>query len=128
MFPSCHPCINLSEHEAFGGLFHHPMENVTNTNKGITKKRCQTIISKGLYVEQKKRICKTHWTSTQKNMEYDGMNEDAINPNGKCQWCLWIQSMSMLKREENMVKSGKQMIAYEQCMKFHVMLNPSCTK
>jgi hypothetical protein len=41
--------------------------------------------------------------------------------------------MSMLKREENMVKSrGKlplrQIIDYEQCMKFGVMLNPSYTK
>jgi hypothetical protein len=41
--------------------------------------------------------------------------------------------MSMLKREENMVKSRgifplRQMIAYEQCMKFRVMLNPPCTK
>jgi hypothetical protein len=31
-------------------------------------------------------------------MEYDGMNEDKINPNEKHQWCLWMKSISMLKR------------------------------
>jgi hypothetical protein len=41
--------------------------------------------------------------------------------------------MSMLKREENMVKSRgivplRQMIVYELCMKFHVVLNPPYTK
>jgi hypothetical protein len=35
-------------------------------------------------------------------MGYDDRNKDAINPNGKYQLCLWMQSMSMLKREENM--------------------------
>jgi len=34
-------------------------------------------------------------------MGYDGKNEDVVNPRGKHQWCLWMQSMSMLKREEN---------------------------
>jgi hypothetical protein len=37
-------------------------------------------------------------------MEHGGMNEDEINPNGRHQWCLWMQSMSMLKKEKNMVK------------------------
>jgi len=60
-------------------------------------------------------------------MGYDGMNKDKVNPNGKHQWCLWMQSMSMLKKEENMVKSEamlplKQMTAYEQCMKVGVVL------
>jgi hypothetical protein len=27
------------------------------------------------------------------HMVYDGKNEDEINPNGKHQWCLWMQSM-----------------------------------
>jgi len=36
------------------------------------------------------------------HMGYDDKNEDAINPNGKHQICLWMESMSMLKREENM--------------------------
>jgi hypothetical protein len=26
-------------------------------------------------------------------MEYDGMYEDKLKPNGKHQWCLWMQSM-----------------------------------
>jgi hypothetical protein len=46
------------------------------------------------------------------------MNKDKVNPSGKHQCCLWMQSMSMLKKEENMVKLGvtlplKQMTAYE---------------
>jgi hypothetical protein len=41
----------------------------------------------------------------EKHMEYDGMNKDKINPNVKHQWCIWVQSMSMLKKEENMIKS-----------------------
>ncbi len=61
-------------------------------------------------------------------MEYDGMNEDEVYPNGKHQWCLWMQSMSMLK-EQKMVKSRpmlplRQMITYERCMKVDVMWNP----
>jgi hypothetical protein len=64
-------------------------------------------------------------------MEYDCMNEDEVNPNGKHQWCLCMQSMSMLKWEENMIKLTatlplKQMTAYEWCMKVSAMLNPSC--
>jgi hypothetical protein len=35
---SCHPCINVSERESFGDLSPHPMEERTNTKKGITKK------------------------------------------------------------------------------------------
>jgi hypothetical protein len=66
-------------------------------------------------------------------MGCDGRNEDEINPNEKHQWCLWMQSMSMLKWEDNMVKSRttlplKQMITYEQCMKVDVVLNPHCTQ
>jgi hypothetical protein len=66
-------------------------------------------------------------------MGYDGKNEDTINPNDKHQRCLWMQSMSMLKREENMAKFGatfplKHMITYEQCMKASVVLNPPYTK
>jgi hypothetical protein len=34
---------------------------------------------------QNKRICKVCSTSTQKNMEYDGMNKDELNPNGRHQ-------------------------------------------
>jgi hypothetical protein len=61
-------------------------------------------------------------------MEYDGMKKDKINPNERHQWCLWMQSMSMLMKKENMVMSGvtlplKQMIAYKWCMKVGVVLN-----
>ncbi len=61
----------------------------------------------------------------EQHMEYDGMNKDEVNPNGKH---LWMQSMSMLKRENNMVKSKalKHMTAYEQCMKAKAMLTPPC--
>jgi lysozyme family protein len=38
MFPSCHPCIDVNEHEFLGGFSHHPREEMTNTKKGITKK------------------------------------------------------------------------------------------
>jgi len=44
MLPSHHPCINTSK--CFDGLSHHPIEERTNTKKGITKK-CQATILKG---------------------------------------------------------------------------------
>ncbi len=52
-------------------------------------------------------------------MEYDGINEDEVNPNA---------IMFMLKREKNMVKSKGCNIAfetnaYERCMKVDVVLN-----
>jgi hypothetical protein len=48
----------------------------------------------------------------EEHMEYDGLNKDEVNPNGKH---LWMQSMSMLKKENNTVKSRalKHMTAYE---------------
>jgi hypothetical protein len=36
--PSRHPCIDANKHESLGGLSHHPMEERTNTKRGITKK------------------------------------------------------------------------------------------
>jgi hypothetical protein len=33
-----HPCIDASECESFGGLSHHPMEEMTNTKKKMIKK------------------------------------------------------------------------------------------
>jgi len=33
------------------------------------------------------------------HMKYDGKNKDVVNPNGKHLWCLWMQSMFMLKRD-----------------------------
>ncbi len=71
--------------------------------KGNNKKTCQTVISKRSNVNQDKGICKAQLEVL---MEYDGKNEDAVNPNGKHQWYLWMQSMSMLKKEDNMAKSG----------------------
>jgi len=41
MFPNHHPCITASEHKSFGDLSHHPMEERTNTKKGITKKNAK---------------------------------------------------------------------------------------
>jgi hypothetical protein len=37
MPPNHHPCINISEWESLGDFFHHPVEERTNTKKGITK-------------------------------------------------------------------------------------------
>jgi hypothetical protein len=63
------------------------------------------------------------------HMGYDSKNEEVINPNGKHQWCLWMQSMSMLKKEENITKLRvtlplKQMTAHGRYMKVGVVLNP----
>jgi hypothetical protein len=41
MSPNRRPCINASKRESLGGLFHHPMEERTNTNKGIKKKHAK---------------------------------------------------------------------------------------
>ncbi len=67
------------------------------------------------------------------HMGYDGKNKDMVNPSGKHQWCLWMQSMSMLNKEENIAKLGAtlpqiKMIAYERCMKIGVVLNAPYTK
>jgi hypothetical protein len=58
MFPNHHPCIDASEHESLSGLSHHPMEDVTNTKKGVIKKTCQTTISKGSHAKRKKGYVK----------------------------------------------------------------------
>jgi hypothetical protein len=74
-------------------------------------------------VINKKGYAKPAKHQLEEHMEYDGMNKDEVNPNGKH---LWMQSMSMLKRENNMVKSKalKHMTTYEQCMKAKAMLTP----
>jgi hypothetical protein len=41
MFPNHHPCITASKHKYLGGLFHHPMEEMINTKKGIKKKHAK---------------------------------------------------------------------------------------
>jgi hypothetical protein len=38
LFPSHHPCNDVSKRKSLGGLSHHPVEEKTNTKKGITKK------------------------------------------------------------------------------------------
>jgi hypothetical protein len=81
---SHHPCIDVNEHEYFSDLFHHSVEEMNN------KKTCQAKILEGLDINRDKGICKIRWTLTQKNMEYEDMNEDEVNPNGKHQWCLWM--------------------------------------
>jgi hypothetical protein len=61
------------------------------------------------------------------HMEYDGKNQNVVNPNGNHEWCLWMQSMSMLKKEDKMAKlkqhSPWDKFTYERCMKINVMLN-----
>jgi hypothetical protein len=44
---SHHPCIDANECESFGDFCHHPVEERTNTIKGMIKKPCQVAISKG---------------------------------------------------------------------------------
>jgi hypothetical protein len=64
-------------------------------------------------------------------MEYDGMNKNVVNQDGKHQWYLMIQSMSELKIEEKtvMLKAlapQKLMIACVWCMMFGDMLIIFC--
>jgi hypothetical protein len=49
----------------------------------------------------------------EKNMEYDGMNKDEINPN--VHGCM-VNPMSMLKREDNMVKLGAIVLPLRSCL------------
>ncbi len=55
-------------------------------NKKIAKlqywKDCMLIKING-YVKHVEHQLKEH-------MEYDGVNEDEVNPNGIHQWCLWV--------------------------------------
>jgi hypothetical protein len=62
-------------------------------------------MSNGLNVNKNKGIYKSRWTSTQKHMEYDSINEDEVTQ---------MQSMFMLKREKNMVTSKGCNIAHER--------------
>jgi hypothetical protein len=88
------------------------MEERTNTKKGITKKNVKLQEWKDHMLINIKGYAKLAKHLLEEHMEYDGTNKDEVNPNGKH---LWMQSMSMLKRENNMVKSKalKHMTAYE---------------
>jgi hypothetical protein len=52
------PCIEASKRKYLGGLFHHPVEERTNTKKRNNKKTCQATILEGLDVNRNKGICK----------------------------------------------------------------------
>ncbi len=104
------------------------MEEKTNIKKEITKKHAKLQYSQDQMLIKMKEYAKSVKHQLEEHMEYDGMNKEKINSNGKHQWCLWMQSMSMLMKEDNMVKSGatlplKQMTAYKWCMKVGVVLN-----
>jgi hypothetical protein len=83
MFPNHHPCITTSEHKSFGDLSHHPMEEKTNNKNEITKKHVKLQYWKYRMLIKIKgyAICAEHYLED--HMEYDGMNENGINPNGK---------------------------------------------
>ncbi len=81
MFPNCHPCI---KRESLNGLSHHPMEKKTY-QKWNLKKKNKLQYQKGRMLIEIKGHVKPAKHQFKKNMEYDGMNEDEINPNGKHQ-------------------------------------------
>jgi hypothetical protein len=58
MFPNCHACINTNKREFFGGLPHHPMEERTNTKKGIIKKHAKLQYQKDRMLIEIKRYAK----------------------------------------------------------------------
>jgi len=69
---SHHPCININEHESFGGLFHHPMEENINTKKGITKKHAMLQHWKDQLLIEIKRYVKLIECQLKVHMGYDG--------------------------------------------------------
>lgn len=80
------------------------MKERTNTKKGITKKMsCYNI--KKIECYEINGYAKLVERQLEVHIGYDSKNEDAINPNGMHQLCLWMLSMSTLKREKNMAKS-----------------------
>jgi hypothetical protein len=69
---------------------------------------------------QAKRIFKTRWTLTQKNMEYDGMDRGMVNQGGKHWWYIMMKSMSKPKKDKIIMSKAsaprKLMIACVRCM------------
>ncbi len=60
------------------------MEEKTITNKRTTKK-CQIVIYKNQMLIEIKGHVKPTEDQLEEHMEYDGMHEDKVNPNGKHQ-------------------------------------------
>jgi hypothetical protein len=61
------------------------MKERTNTKKGITKKHVKLQYGKDWMVIKIKGNAKLIKHQLEKHMEYDGMNEDELNPSGKHQ-------------------------------------------
>jgi hypothetical protein len=85
MSPSCHPCIDTSEHESLGGLSHHLVEERTNTKKGIIRKHAKLQYWKNKILIKIKEYAKPIKHEFEVYMEYDGMNKDEVNPYEKHQ-------------------------------------------
>jgi hypothetical protein len=84
MSPNRHPCIDTSKCKSFGDLSHHPVEERTNTKKRKQKK-CQIVILEKSNVIKIKGYVKLVEHQFEEHMEYDGMYEDKLKPNGKHQ-------------------------------------------
>jgi hypothetical protein len=85
MSPSRHPCIDASERESFGCFSHHPMEERTNTNKGITKKHVKLQYQKDQMLIEIKGYAEPNEHQLKEHMEDDSTNKDEVNPNRKHQ-------------------------------------------
>jgi transcription initiation factor TFIID subunit TAF12 len=85
MFLNHQPCIDISECKSFGGLSHHPVEEKTNTKKGITKKYVMLQHWKYWMLVEIKGYAKLVQCQLEKHMGYDDKNRDEINSNGKHQ-------------------------------------------
>jgi len=79
--------MNANKHKSLGGLS-HGVER-TNIKNGITKKCAKLQYWKDRMLIEIKGYIKLDEHQFEEYMEYDGMNEDKINPNGKHQ-CLWM--------------------------------------
>jgi hypothetical protein len=76
---------HVNKHESLGGLFHHLVEERTNTKKGIIKKHAMLQHCKEQILVKIKGYVKPIEHQLEAHMGYDGKNEDAVNPNGKYQ-------------------------------------------
>jgi hypothetical protein len=85
MSPNHHPCIDTNKCESLSGISHHLVEEKTNTKKGITKKHAKLQYWKDLMLIEIKGYVKFVEHQLEKYMEYDDMNEDKVNLNGKHQ-------------------------------------------
>ncbi len=85
MFPNHHPCIDTNKCEYLGSVFHHLVEERTNTKNGITKKHVKLQFWNDQMLIEIKRYAKSIEHQLEEHIEYDGMNENEVNPNGKHQ-------------------------------------------